>query len=473
MKKMLSKITSLLLCGMMVLGMTSCSDDESSIEVQKVQFAVKEFSLSKKETKQLEVSVLPENATNKIVTWSSSDEGVATVDENGLVTAIKSGECKIVATASNGVSSECKLGVFDGAMVLFEIYSVDMKMGEKIPFNYTVLPETYKGEVKWESSDPSVAAFHKGELFAFYEGTTVISGILDNGSKALCTVHVSFSGKPVEEFYFDFTPESLFIGHNKFIQRRFVPEDASDQRLKWSSSDESVAPVSGDGLVMPKKVGTVTITAVCHNGISASCSITIKDPNALEGFMISPFMTVAPRERSWDHCNPSVLVFKEQDAEKYKELEWEIDDTSVIDFERDDSTGEINKSYFGYPIVVVAEGASTGQQTTLTATSKNGEKSSCVMTVNLESGYKFATTVMGVREHACKVGETVEIFMNISPVSATDKSVVLFSSDEEVVQTFNGEVGKVKGVKAGVATVYCFSKDSGQFDSTVVTVSDN
>lgn len=63
------------------------------------------------ETSTLTASVLPKDASDKTLTWSSSDENVATVDENGKVTAVKAGNAVITATASNNVSASCELTV--------------------------------------------------------------------------------------------------------------------------------------------------------------------------------------------------------------------------------------------------------------------------------------------------------------------------------------------------------------------------
>ncbi len=63
------------------------------------------------ETSALTAVILPEDASDKTLTWSSSDENVATVDENGKVTAVKAGNAVITATASNNVSGSCKLTV--------------------------------------------------------------------------------------------------------------------------------------------------------------------------------------------------------------------------------------------------------------------------------------------------------------------------------------------------------------------------
>lgn len=62
-------------------------------------------------TKQLSATVLPENADNKNVTWSSSNEGVATVDANGLVTAIAEGTANITAKTVNNLEAKCAVTV--------------------------------------------------------------------------------------------------------------------------------------------------------------------------------------------------------------------------------------------------------------------------------------------------------------------------------------------------------------------------
>ena len=94
-------------------------------------------------TVQLTATVAPENATDKAITWTSSDEKVATVDANGLVTAVANGTATITATAANGVKAECvitvKIAVVDGIEAIETVENAVI---------YTITGKAVQGDVK-------------------------------------------------------------------------------------------------------------------------------------------------------------------------------------------------------------------------------------------------------------------------------------------------------------------------------------
>lgn len=81
------------------------------IDVRYISIDQKELTLAKKETGTLSVTISPENATNKTIRWSSENESIATVDQNGIVTAVGGGVTTITATATNGVKATVKVFV--------------------------------------------------------------------------------------------------------------------------------------------------------------------------------------------------------------------------------------------------------------------------------------------------------------------------------------------------------------------------
>lgn len=94
-------------------------------------------------TVQLTATVAPENATDKAITWTSSDDKVATVDANGLVTAVANGTATITATAANGVKAECvitvKIAVVDGIEAIEAVENAVI---------YTITGKAVQGDVK-------------------------------------------------------------------------------------------------------------------------------------------------------------------------------------------------------------------------------------------------------------------------------------------------------------------------------------
>ena len=160
-----------------------------------------EVSLEVAETTMLTATVLPETATNKSVTWKSSNEAVATVDANGLVTAIAVGEATITATTADGsdLSASCQVTVIPTLAVSIEVTpnSVEAEENSEVQLSVKILPEnaTYKS-VEWSSSNDAIASVNANGLVKIRkEGNVVITATTTDGTNlsATCRINV-YSG---------------------------------------------------------------------------------------------------------------------------------------------------------------------------------------------------------------------------------------------------------------------------------------
>ena len=148
----------------------------------------------------LQAMLSPSNATNKEVTWESSDAGVAAVSKDGVVTAKKAGKATIVAKAADesGKYASCVVTVTEVKKevtgVTLNKSSLNLGIGGSEVLSATVLPaDATNKQVTWLSSTPSVATVSQsGVVTGVKEGTTQISVITADGSKtAICSVTVS------------------------------------------------------------------------------------------------------------------------------------------------------------------------------------------------------------------------------------------------------------------------------------------
>lgn len=148
----------------------------------------------------LQAMLSPSNATNKEVTWESSDAGVAAVSKDGVVTAKKAGKATIVAKAADesGKYASCVVTVTEVKKevtgVTLNKSSLNLGVGGSEVLSATVLPaDATNKQVTWLSSTPSVATVSQsGVVTGVKEGTTQISVITADGSKtAICSVIVS------------------------------------------------------------------------------------------------------------------------------------------------------------------------------------------------------------------------------------------------------------------------------------------
>ena len=119
-----------------------------------------------------------------------------------------------------------------------------------------------------------IATVEDGNVKALGVGTAVITAMDENGVKASCNVKVSEI--EITSIIMEDSASSVKVGKSIQLKVKVMPSEASDENLKWSSSDMSIASVDSNGFVKGKKKGDVIIKCTAPNGKSASCSITDK-----------------------------------------------------------------------------------------------------------------------------------------------------------------------------------------------------
>ena len=154
------------------------------------------LSMNSGTTAQLSATVAPSSAFNQAVEWASSDESVATVSQNGLVTAVAGGSCTITATSTDGsgVSAACTVTVTQMVTdIVLSPSTLFLQLDEFVRLTTTVLPETAANKnVVWSSSNENVATVRSGRIDAYGYGAAVITCTAADGSGvfAKCVVYV-------------------------------------------------------------------------------------------------------------------------------------------------------------------------------------------------------------------------------------------------------------------------------------------
>ena len=249
----------------------SCVVNVIPVEVEEITLSAKETSLKVGETVTLTATVKPDDATDKTVTWTSSDESVATVS-NGVVIAKKVGTATIYAKAGDKTAT-CAITVVATSVtsVSLDKTTASLKAGETVTLTATVKPDDATDKtVTWSTSDASVAMVENGVITAKNVGTATIYA--KAGDKT-ATCAITVVATPVASVSLDKTTASLKAGETVTLTATVKPDDATDKTVTWTSSDESVATVRG-GVVTAKKVGTATIYAKAGDK-TATCAITV------------------------------------------------------------------------------------------------------------------------------------------------------------------------------------------------------
>lgn len=419
-----------------------------AIPVTSVTVEPATLTMEEGESATLTATVEPVDATEQIITWSSSDDSKATVDANGKVTAVKAGTVTITASCG-GKQGTCSVTINEKVIPVESVSitpaSLVLTVGERESFTATVLPEnaTEKG-VTWSSSDPSIARVNaNGRVTAVSEGEATITVTTVDGNKtATGTVTVLAQVIPVSSV--TVSPETLLMapGETATVTASIEPANASDKTVTWSTSDASVATVN-DGVVTAVGVGSATITASC-GGKEATCAVTVSgDVIPVTGISVEPATLELIEGRS---ATLSAIV--EPANATNKEVTWSSSNTGAATV---DANGQVTG---------VAKGTAT-----ITATC--GEfTASCAVTVKSfvhVSSVSVTPDSLGVSK-----GGTATITAKVLPDNATDKAVT-WSSSDETIATVDAN-GKVTGVETGEAQITVTAVDGGIAAVCKVTV---
>lgn len=166
---------------------------ENTIEVNSISLNYKNYNLNIGEKVTLITSILPNDATNREINWSSSNTNIASVLD-GIVTAKNSGTVTITARTSNGKSASCVITVNKNAIDINKIElnadNIFLKTGNTFNLTASILPSDATNKtITWSSSNTSVASVNNGKVTALKEGTTTITAS-SGGKSDTCLVTV-------------------------------------------------------------------------------------------------------------------------------------------------------------------------------------------------------------------------------------------------------------------------------------------
>jgi uncharacterized protein YjdB len=417
-------------------------------------------------------TVIPANAANKAISWSSSDTNVARVvagkaEGSAVVTAgSRDGTAIItVTTEDGGHTATCVVTVrIPVTGVRLDRPALTISAGEAASLKARVLPSNATNKaVSWSSSDTRIATVAAGPTAGSAvvtagdtAGTSIITVTTVDGSfTATCLVTVTI---PVTGVTLSPTTLNLLSGETANIMATVLPIDATNQSLIWSSSDSSVALIAADGagsaVVTAGYVdGTATITVTTEDGsFTASCVVTVTIP--VTGVMLNKKMTINIGESA--SLTATVLPV---DASN-KAVTWSSSDPSVV---------KVVASNVAGTAIITAVGDIAGKAT-ITVTTVDGEFSaSCVVTVTIPvSGVTLSPTTLNL-----VAGETGNLSAALLPVDATNKSVTWSSDNPAVARVTVAHVSDVcivRAINAGTATI-TVTTEEGNFTATcLVTV---
>ena len=264
-----------------IKAFTDNTSQRDVINVESVSLNKDNLTLEEGSKEQLKATITPSDATYRNVTWTSSNDSVASVDNSGNVTAKSIGTAVITATTKDGKSADCTVTVKQKEIAIQYIYlnygSLSMMKGRSVQITAYIGPDntTFSKTVKWSSSNENVATVDSnGNVTAIAAGKAMITAETVNGKTATCSVSVYEN--PITGITLSNSSITLKEGSSYIIGASISPSDTTDDKtLTWTSSNPAIASVDSDGNVTAKKAGTTVITATSVNGITAQCQVMV------------------------------------------------------------------------------------------------------------------------------------------------------------------------------------------------------
>lgn len=261
-----------------------CEITVAEIPVYSMTLYPAETVIFRKATSKLSCKVYPEAASDQKIKWTSSNSNIASVDEEGNVTANMLGEATITATSNsnNTVYKTCKVTVKESVLlteILLNRNSATLGVGDSTPLSVYFTPANATTKtVTWETSDPSVATVNSsGKVFGISEGTAIITASANDGSgkKAVCVVSVSTI--VASAVVLNKQTLALIEDETEQLKATIYPTNVSNSGIVWSSNNDKVAVVDADGVVTGTGGGSAVITATAKDASTryADCVVVV------------------------------------------------------------------------------------------------------------------------------------------------------------------------------------------------------
>lgn len=275
-----TKAIGCLLATSLALVLTACGITITAVhlpdEVQ-VNVGATAETAATYESKQEADSAAQQAAADKIDwTWEIGDDSIASVDANGVITGIKGGNTIVTLTSADGkFSAKCPVTVNQPLKAIkMDDIALETNGHTSETVAYTLEPaDTTEDDVTLSVADESIAKLEGNKLVAVSDGTTKItatSGIVKTSAKVTVTTKV-------EQITLNKTEGTLTVGNSVTVTATVTPDNATNDTVNWTSSDETVATVDSNGKVTAVAAGSATITATSESDgdVSADYALTV------------------------------------------------------------------------------------------------------------------------------------------------------------------------------------------------------
>lgn len=410
------------------------------------------IDMVKKQTANIAYSVVPADTTDsKDVTYTSSDETVATVNSDGKVTAKKAGQATVTITGANGIKATVTVNVSEIPVneVVLSAQDEIIEAGAKKAITATLKPENNTDDnqgVTWTTSDEKIAKVivdnedsHKATIEGVAAGSAVITATAANGTKAECTVKVP---KHITSITLPGAVE-LTRGASTTLNVTIAPADTDDDtEVTWKSSDSDVVKVDEKtGMVYAVKAGKADVTATTKavdnataKPFTATTTVTVKENNMTDeigkklAFDEFDDLLIGQKDNANNYFNLSDLI-KENNITDNINVEFASSDKAVVTIDNDGNVFGLKAGKTTITATVTAI-AGDGSKNVYTA---EGELTVKAIPLNSIAFDKV------IKEMKLGATDTLSIIYN--PQNTTDaKDVTWTSSNPSVISVENGKL---------------------------------
>ena len=450
------------------------------------------LNLMKGEEALLHASVSPSDATYKTLTWSSSDNTIATVT-NGVVYGKKPGNATITCTTTHGgFTATCDVTVQEHATLAtgMQIYKSaylngnnlvpfsEMEEGDTLTFMelgtgfivINVLPyNVTNGEITWIVSDPSIVATEYSEHINFansitikplHVGTTKITISTTDGSNISKNVYVDITPDPnptIQVRGVRCLPREITIGTGEkdTIDALVLPLDATNTTVYWSRTSGgnpltiSIKTVEGKRCeITAKSAGTAYVYVETSDGkYKDTCTVTIIKKVPVTGLSLNK----TSKTLNVGETFQLTPVFTPSNATN-QNVYWMMDNDSVATIENG-------------LVTAIQEGA-----VTITCVSEDGNyKATCVVSVINDAPVSVTGVSLNKKTLQMVIGNTATVTASVLPDNASNKSVTWTSSNTATATV--SSTGTISAKAEGVTTITCKTVDGNFTAECYVVVS--
>ena len=467
----------------------SCTEEQEKpiVKAQSISIEQGDLTLEEGESVNLTATVLPEDATDKTVSWSSSNDDIVMVSSNGKAKAMAIGEATVTAKAgekSDFITITVVAKTLPVTGLSLNPSSITLKVGESQTITANVTPQDATDKnVSWESSNSDVASVNNGIVTGITPGSVTITATVNGGKTADCSVTVKANLAP-----------SVTIGSDHISAVSAVLSGEANLETSGSSDLTMGIMVSMNSGVLPSnstKIEAIQIEA--KDGFEASYSYDV-DATGLE-----PETTYYYRSYVTQNGQDSYGETKSFTTKDLASLLTTREATSVTATSATlNGTADLSDVSVAYKTIEYGFywGASESDQSTkLSGGDITDNAFSASLTnlshktqywykayVKLDSQYfygdvkTFITDVVPVESVYLNkteytfhtIGNTLTLTATVLPSDATDAGVKWTSTDANVATV--SQSGKVTAVGNGTATITVTTIDQGKIATCEIVV---